>query len=310
MDDQQPSSPADWIVPASGSAAFGGLEAAVSDIASARALIIPVPYDATTTYITGTRQGPAAILEASQQLEFFDEETRHEVFKVGIATLEEIEVDARGPGSMVARVETVGRWALDTGLFPLMLGGEHLLSLGMIRAVAEESADLTILHLDAHADLRRTYQGSDYSNACVMRLAGRHGNVVSVGIRSLSLEEDHWIRQQGLTVFYAADLRDNSRWQQQVVDCLGQEVYITIDLDVFDPAEMPAVGTPEPGGLHWYEVLKLLRLVCENRTVIGADVMELCPQAAHSPANFTAAKLVYKILAYRFHGEISENSPA
>ena len=287
-------------LPAGASASFGGPEAAAPNLKTAKILIIPVPYDATTTYIPGTRHGPAAILRASQQLELLDEETGQEVFQVGIATLDEVEVDASSPQAMVARVRSLGEKALDAGLFPLMLGGEHLLSLGMIQAVGDRVDDLSILQLDAHADFRETYQGTRYSNACAMRLASKYGKLLPVGIRSLSAEEWIWAKEQQLPIFYAANIHQRSGWQEEVVARLRPQVYLTIDLDVFDPAVMPAVGTPEPGGLLWYETLDLLRLVCQKRNLVGADIMELCPQPGNVAPDFFAAKLAYKLLSYRF----------
>ena len=285
---------------AAASTSFGGRDGASPDLENAHVLIIPVPYDATTTYMPGTRQGPGAILRASQQLELFDEETGQEVFRVGIATLEEMEVNASNPSAMVDKVRSVGEKTLDFGLFPLMLGGEHLLSLGMIQAMAGRVDDLSVLQLDAHADLRKTYQGAKYSNACVMRLASRHAELVPVGIRSMSSPEHRWAQEQALPIFFAADIHNRSNCQEEVVAQLRPQVYITIDLDVFDPAIMPAVGTPEPGGLYWYEVLELIRLVCRSREVVGADIMELCPQPGNIAPDFFAAKLAYKLLSYRF----------
>lgn len=296
----------DFFAPlAAASASFGGRDGATLDTEKAKVLILPVPYDATTTYMPGTRQGPSAILQASQHLELLDDETGQEVFRIGIATLEEIEVDVSSPQAMVAKVRSLGEKILNAGFFPLMLGGEHLLSLGMIQAVASRTVDLSILQLDAHADLRQTYQGTEHSNACVMRLASRYGALVPVGIRSLSAEEHRRIEEEDLAIFYAKDICNRSGWQEKVVAQLRPHVYITIDLDVFDPAVMPAVGTPEPGGLHWYEVLKLLRLVCQARDVVGADIMELSPQPGIIAPDFFAAKLAYKLLAYRFESELS-----
>jgi agmatinase len=292
---------------AAASASFGGREAAVSGLDKAKVLVIPVPYDGTTTYLSGTRHGPAAILRASQELELFDEETGQEVYRVGIATLEEVEVDVSSPQAMLARVRSLGERALNAGLFPLMLGGEHLLSLGMIQAVASRIFDLSILQLDAHTDMRKTYQGTEYSNACVMRLASRHGSLIPVGVRSLSAEEDRWARKQNLPIFHAADIRKRSGWQEEIIAHLSPQVYLTIDLDVFDPGVMPAVGTPEPGGLHWYDVLDLLRLVCRERQIVGADIMELCPQPGNIAPDFFAAKLAYKLLSYRFEKELSQS---
>ena len=287
------------------SASFGGRDGATADLYKAKALILPVPYDGTTTFMPGTRHGPSAILRASQHLELFDDETGQDVFRVGIATLEEVEVDVSSSQAMVAKVKAIGEKILHGGFFPLMFGGEHLLSLGMIQAVASRTEDLSILQLDAHTDLRETYQGTGYSNACVMRLASTYGALVPVGIRSLSAEEHHWTKKHGLQVFYATDIHNRSDWQEKVVSQLLPHVYITIDLDVFDPGVMPSVGTPEPGGLHWYEVLKLLRLVCQERNVLGADITELCPQPGNTAPDFFAAKLACKILAYRFESELS-----
>jgi agmatinase len=282
------------------SVSFGGREAAVTDLESAKVLIVPVPYDGTTTYISGTRHGPAAILRASQELELFDEETGSDMSRLGISTLEELEVDASSPEAMVAKVRSLGEKILDSGIFPLMLGGEHLLSLGMIQAIASREKDFSILQLDAHTDLRETYQGTEFSNACAMRLASRYGTLVSVGVRSMSLEEHALVKNHRLPVFYAADIHNRLGWQEEVLALLGSKVYLTIDLDVFDPAVMPAVGTPEPGGLYWYEVLDLIRLVCQSRDVVGADIMELCPQPGNVAPDFLAAKLASKILSYRF----------
>lgn len=290
---------------AAASASFGGRDGATVDSDKAKVLILPVPYDGTTTYAVGTRQGPSAIIQASQHLELFDDETGYDVFRVGIATLEEAEVDVSNPRAMVAKVKSLGEKILDGGFFPLMFGGEHLLSLGMIEAVASRTEDLSILQLDAHTDLRETYQGTDHSNACVMRLASRYGALVPVGIRSLSAEEHRWIEEHSMQVFYARDICNRSNWQEKVVEQLLPHVYITIDLDVFDPGVMPAVGTPEPGGLHWYEVLRLLRSVCQARKIVGADIMELCPQPGNIAPDFFAAKLAHKLLAYRFEGELS-----
>jgi agmatinase len=287
------------------SASFGGMDGAAPEPETAKALIVPIPYDATTTYIPGTRHGPGAILRASQQLELFDDETGTEVFRIGIATLEEMEADVSSPEIMVAKVRSLGVKILSAGIFPLMLGGEHLLSLGMIQAAASRIDNLSILQLDAHGDLRETYQGTEYSNACVMRLASRYGQLVPVGVRSMSAEEHSWVLEQNLPVFYAADIYKQSDWQALALEQLGPNVYITIDLDVFDPACMPAVGTPEPGGLYWYEVLELLRLVCHSRNVVGADIMELTPLPGHVAPEFFAAKLAYKLLTYRFATELS-----
>lgn len=265
-----------------------------------RAVIVPAPYDGTTTYRSGTREGPRAILNASRELEFFDEETCTEVFRCGIATLEELPVTVSSPKEMVNRVREIGELIFAAGKLPVLLGGEHLLSLGMIEAAAAKFPKLSVLHLDAHADLREEYQGSSYSNACVMRQVTKHASIVQVGIRSLSREEHEFVNREGIPCFYAHRLREKDHSWQEVVEALRSPVYISIDLDVFDPSIMPAVGTPEPGGLGWYDVLDLLKKVIGQHQVVGVDVMELMPLPHFTAPDFLAARLVYKILSYIF----------
>lgn len=279
---------------------FLGLPAEKRALDTARAVIVPTPYDGTTTYRSGTRAGPRAILDASRELEWFDEETLTEAYLEGVATLDELAVNVASPRQMIDTVRKVGESLLGASKLPVLLGGEHLLSLGMIEAVAHYFPDVTILHLDAHADLREEYQGSIYSNACIMRQALRHAPLVQVGIRSLTREEYDFIRSESIPCFFAQDLaKDSSLWEQ-VVSSLGANVYISIDLDVFDPAIMPAVGTPEPGGLGWREVLSLLRRVVQKCRIVGFDVMELLPLPPSVASDFLAARLVYKLLTYIF----------
>jgi len=261
-------------------------------------VILPVPYDGTTTYRAGTREGPRAILLASRGLELYDEETQTEACHSGIVTLEELAVTVASPRDMVERVREAGEFILEAGKLPVLLGGEHLLSLGMIEAAARHFEDLSVLHLDAHADLRSSYQDSPYSNACVMHQALRHASLVQVGVRSMTREEHRLIAESNIPCFLAHQLwRDAHLWEQ-IVPRLSSHVYISIDLDVFDPALMPAVGTPEPGGLGWYEVIGLLRRVTQARRVVGFDVMELLPQGQSMASEFLAARLVYKLLSY------------
>lgn len=279
---------------------FLGLSPSSETMMTARAVIVPVPYDGTTTYRAGTREGPRAILSASRELEFYDEETRTEPCRWGIATAGEVEVTVASPRDMVARVRRVGQSLLESRKLPVLLGGEHLLSLGMIEAVAARFPDVVILHLDAHGDLRESYQGSPYSNACVMRLASDHGKLVQVGIRALSKEEVDFQRDSNIPCFFAHQLHRNPGLWQQIPDLLGPRVYVSIDLDVFDPSIMPAVGTPEPGGVGWYEVLSLLREVARKSTVVGFDVMELLPIPQMVAPDLLAARLVYKLMGYIF----------
>ena len=279
---------------------FLGLPVGERAFSNSRAVILPVPYDGTTTYRSGTREGPRAILQASKELEFFDEETCTEAYREGIATLGELEVTVVSPIDMVERVRRAGEFLLKQHKLPVLIGGEHLLSLGMIQALVERCKDLTILHLDAHADLRENYQGSAYSNACVMYQAMQIVPLVQAGIRSLTREENDLIKARNIPCFFAHQLaQEQNRWDE-IVHCLGPEVYISIDLDVFDPSCMPAVGTPEPGGMSWWEILALLRRVVMHRKVVGFDVMELLPIPHLVAPDFLAARLIYKLLSYIF----------
>jgi len=278
---------------------FLGLPVRQEAFNDSRAVILPVPYDGTTTYRTGTREGPRAILQASRELELFDEETCTEAYREGIFTVGELGVTVASPRDMVERVRRAGEFLLSHSKLPVLLGGEHLLSLGMIQAVVEKFRNLTILHLDAHADLREEYQGSAYSNACVMRHALKRAPLVQVGIRSLSADEYDVIKARNIPCFFAHQLSAKNGWRE-VVGRLGPEVYISIDLDVFDPSCMPAVGTPEPGGMTWQEVTALLREVARDRQVVGFDVMELLPIPHLAAPDFLAARLVYKLLSYIF----------
>lgn len=277
---------------------FLGLTQSRESYEAARAVLIPAPYDGTTTYRAGTREGPRAILAASRELEPYDEEIDAEIWQAGIATLEELAVVVSSPRDMVNRVKLAVASVLDAAKLPVLLGGEHLLSLGAIEALAERIEGLSILHLDAHADLKTEYQESPFSNACVMYHASRLSSLVQVGIRSLTREERDYALEASIPCFWAQELwRDPDSWDR-ILHHLGPEVYISIDLDVFDPSIMPAVGTPEPGGLGWYEVLQLLRRVARERRVVGVDVMELLPMPQMAAPDFLAARLVYKLLGY------------
>jgi agmatinase len=268
--------------------------------AQARAVIVPAPYDGTTTYRTGAREGPRAILHASRELEFFDEQTGTEAYREGIVTLDELPVTVSSPKDMVRLVREVGEAIFDVGKMPVLLGGEHLLSLGMVEAAAERFSDLTVLHLDAHADLREEYQGSSYSNACVMRHVARHASLVQVGIRAVSREEWDVVAERKIPCYLAHRLHEDPSLLDEIVAGLDGFVYLSIDLDVFDPSIMPAVGTPEPGGLGWYEVLALLRRVIGKCRIVGFDVMELLPIPQMAAPDVLAARLVYKLLSYIF----------
>jgi len=281
---------------------FGGREARSSADGEPAVAVLPVPYDATACYRTGSRLAPAAILEASTQVELFDEELAVEPHLAGIETLPAVEPDARGPEYLVAAVKRIAAEQLDRGRFLLALGGEHTISLGCLQAQIERQPDFDVLHLDAHADLRDTYQNSPFSHACVMRRVADHCRVVNVGLRSLSRPEHEFIKARGLQPFSMQVIRRQGDWLEQLLGRLRPRVYVTIDLDVFDPAVCPGVGTPEPGGLDWYQVTGLLRAVAENSQIIGADIVECIPQFNPPQSEFLAARLAVKLIAYRFHG--------
>ncbi len=269
---------------------------------ASRAVIIPVPYDGTTTFISGTREGPRAIIMASRELEPYDEEMAIEPCEHGIFTLDELPINVRSPEDMLEIVRKVGLQVLQSGKIPVLLGGEHLITLGMIQALKDSHlySSVTVLHLDAHADLKDEYQGSKYSNACVIRRIIDYFPTVSAGIRSLTKEEHEFSIRENIPIYFAKDIiKEPSLWDS-LLNELSDQVYITIDLDVLDPSDMPAVGTPEPGGVKWYDLIGFLKKVCLNKRVVGFDVMELCPVPGMIFPDFTAARLVYKILAYIF----------
>ncbi|MCD6320563.1 MAG: agmatinase [Candidatus Desulfofervidaceae bacterium] len=280
---------------------FAGLSKEFANPETARIVILPVAYDATVTFKSGAREGPRAIIAASQELEYYDEETDYEVYRLGIATLPELTPVTSSPRDMLNKVKSTALFWLSQGKFIVMLGGEHLLTLGMVEAHAAQDSEFSVLHLDAHADLRLEYEGTPYSNACVMRLVWEHVPVVSAGIRALSREEAEFIRERNLPVFSAMEVKKNLvNVIENILANLKDKVYLTIDLDCFDSGQMPAVGTPEPGGLDWYEVLAIVKAVAEKKRIIGFDVMELCPQAGLVAPDFLAARLVYKLLSYIF----------
>lgn len=278
---------------------FGDFSAEFTNPTTASAVIIPVPFDATSTWVKGADKGPAAILNASPHLEFYDIETQTEVFRHGIYTQQPIR--ATEVEKLVEKVENaVGYW-LDAGKFPVVLGGEHSVSIGAFRAVAQRFSELTILQLDAHSDLRDEYEGSALNHACVMARAKKLCPIVQVGIRSMDISEKPAMTDNQ-KVFFAHQIigQPTAEWVDKVVTQLSRQVYLTIDLDVFDPSVLPATGTPEPGGLGWYEVVKLVKTLCSRRQLVGCDLVELCPHPAHWASAFLAAKLVYKILTHRF----------
>jgi len=276
---------------------FGALPPEYSNPSDSKIVLIPVPYDGTSTWIKGAEKGPKAIIEASVNLELYDIETDLEVYRRGIFTDAPVNAGP-SPGKMVAAVRQRVRGHLANEKFAVVLGGEHSVSIGAVAAHAAQCPDLTVLQLDAHSDLRDEYEGSRFNHACVMARVKERCPIVQVGIRSMDISEKPSVDPN--RIFFAKDLQEQTDWIDRVVAVLGEPVYITIDLDVFDPSIMPSTGTPEPGGMLWYDVLALLRAVCRRRTVVGFDVVELCPVESNWAPDFLAAKLVYQLLSYRF----------
>lgn len=268
---------------------------------SAQVVILPVPYDATLSYRPGSRLGPRAIIEASRNVEVYDLELDRDPSTAGIHTLDEVEPDMRGPAYMIGKVTEVVKPLLADGKFVIMLGGEHSLTCGAVAAYKAKYEHLSVLQIDAHLDLRDEYEGTPYNHASVMRRVFDMCEFVQVGIRSGCEDEYAFAKKKKLKPFFAHELDRDGKWMELALARLGQNVYITIDLDGLDPSVIPAVGTPEPGGMGWFDTLKLLRMVCERRTVVGADVMELSPIPGNVQGDFAAAKLVYKLIGYTFN---------
>ena len=265
----------------------------------ARVVLVPVPYDSTTSYKSGTRHGPKAIITASSQLEDYDLELDRDISEVGIYTSPEIVPDVSGPKAMATRVETVVRTLARPDNLVGLLGGEHSITSGAVKALQNLYPDLSVLYLDAHSDLRNEYMGTPWGHASVARRLHGLCSLVLVGVRSLSAEERIFIRSADIPVmFWPPASRNPEELASMVLEKLSEHVYVSIDLDVFDPSIMSAVGTPEPGGMVWEEVTGLLRAVAKSRKIAGFDVTELSPGEGPEACAFTAAKLTYKLIGY------------
>jgi len=283
---------------------FLGLEPPLSDWERAVHVVLPVPYEATTSWGAGTRDGPAAILEASRYLELYDEELDAEPVVDGVCTLPALELTRTGPREAVSELGEVYRGLLDAAgdRFVVVLGGEHSISSAPALAWHERLGEkLSILQLDAHADLRDRYHDTPWGHASVMRrILDRTPRIVSVGVRAVTAEEREVIREREIPTIFAEELRREG-WVEKALAPLAENVYVTFDVDFFDPSLVPATGTPEPGGGDWWQALDLLRAVFRERNVVGADVVELAPRESHPASAVVAAKLVYKMIGYRAH---------
>ena len=276
---------------------FGGIYPECS-LRNAKFVVVPVPYDLTSTYQSGSRRGPAAIIEASTNMELYDEELKKETYLAGIHTTLPVSIDARGPKNMISIVRKKISRVTGLNKIPVMLGGEHSITLGAVQAVIEKYPKLTVLQFDAHADLRDTYQGSPYNHACVARRISEICPLTQVGIRSMSKEEGEFLPKSKVKSYSADFVLANKNWAETVCKDLKGDIFITIDLDVFDPSIMPATGTPEPGGLYWKDILHLLKLVSASCNIRGFDVVELAPLPGVVAPDFMAAKLIYRTMGY------------
>ncbi|MBU3914963.1 agmatinase [bacterium] len=270
---------------------FGDFRDASTD--KAKIVLIPVPFDKACSWQKGAHKGPQAILDASPHLELYDIETDTEVYKHGIHTTVPLISDCSE--DLFKAVKGKVSEIINQKQFPVIVGGDHSVSIGAVAAMAEKIKNLSVLQLDAHADMRDTYMGSRLNHACVMARIKELCPLTQVGIRSMAIEERKNMDLE--RVFFAHDIIGSDQWINKAVNTLSEKVYVTIDLDVFDIGIMPSTGTPEPGGLDWYLILKLLREVAERKTIVGFDVVELCP-SANKASDFLAAKLIYKLLSY------------
>jgi agmatinase len=287
---------------------FLGLPPEASDAARARVVVLPIPYEATTTYAQGTERGRSAILAASSQVEFFDEIERDEPCLGGIHTLPPLDVTG-SPEEVIGRIREAAERLARAGKFVLALGGEHTISVGAVRGVARSTGPLTVVQVDAHADLRDEYEGSRLNHACVMRRLAEDFQLVQVGIRACSAEENDFIRGGRTTVVTAREIAasrglgpetaEDAPWIRRALDAIRTDrVYLTVDLDGLDPSVVPAVGTPDPGGLTWFETLALVRALFARGPVVAADVVELCPMPGSILSDYVAARLAYKIAGH------------
>ena len=279
---------------------FGDLSKANSTLKTSKVVILPVPYDGTSTWGKGADIGPAAILEASANMELYDIETDSEVYKQNIFTAKPV-TEKSSPEIMVKKVKLAASEFLKQNKFIVTLGGEHSVTAGVVQAYADKYKNLSVLQLDAHSDLRPEYYGSKYNHASVMSRVRELCPIVQAGIRSMDIIEKPFIDKT--RIFFAENIHNKTDWMDKAISKLTDQVYITIDLDVFDPSILPSTGTPEPGGLGWYQVLEFLKKVIKKKNVVGFDVVELCPNKNERSSDFLAAKLIYKLLSYKFYGK-------
>lgn len=276
---------------------FAGIEGEHNEFKNANVLLQSIPYDGTSTWGKGADEGFGAFLDAAENMEIYDIETDSEVYKKGVHIIDPILEDS-SPEAVFESVYTNTKKLLKTNKFLTFFGGEHSISIGVIKAFYEAHPDITILQIDAHADLRPEYHGSPYNHACAVYDASRNANLIQVGIRSMDTSEVQYMDKD--KCYFAEDMYGNTDWMEDSINKMTDKVYITLDLDVFDPSIMPATGTPEPGGLLWNPAIRYLRKVFQQKNVLGFDIVELAPIEGLSAPQFMTAKLYYKMLSYKF----------
>lgn len=277
---------------------YAGIPDEFAHLETSKIVLIPVPYDGTSTWVKGSDKGPEAFLEASENMEIYDIETDTEVYKKGVFLANPIN-EKSSPEAMVNQVHQTVMNFLRKGKFVTVFGGEHSVSIGSIRAFKEYFKNLTILQIDAHADLRDQYEGSACNHACAVHEAQKTANLVQIGIRSMDASEKKFLKKENC--FFAHEIHADPKWMKKALKRLTKNVFITIDLDGFDPSIMPSTGTPEPGGLTWHQVVNFIKMVAKENNIVGFDIMELCPNENNKAPDFLAAKLYYKILSYVFN---------
>jgi agmatinase len=284
---------------------YAGIPDKFAQLETAKVVLIPVPYDGTSTWGKGADKGPEAFLKASENMEVYDIETDTEVFEQGIYLADAI-TENKSPEAMVKAVYAITKDYIKRNKFVTLFGGEHSISIGTIRAFNECFDNLTVLHIDAHADLRESYEGNKFSHACAVHEASQTTNLIQVGIRSMDAIEKTFMDEE--KTFFAHDMVNDEYWMDKAIDLMSSNVFITFDLDALDPSIMPSTGTPEPGGLFWYETLDFLKKVFEEKNVVGFDIVELCPKKHDKSSDFLAAKLYYKMLSYKFMDQKAEDT--
>lgn len=283
---------------------FLGLPGEFAALQRSRFVVLPIPYERTTSYLKGTRLGPQHLINASHQVELYDEETGLETWKAGVHTMPPVPLENE-PSKYFAAVANAVEPLVRMGKFVLSIGGEHAVTEGPLAGVARVHPRVSVFHVDAHCDLRDEYEGSIYNHACAARRMMEYADkIVQVGIRSVSEDEKRHTNTKRVTTFLMHEHRDMKALVPQVLKELGETVYISIDLDGLDPSVIPGVGTPQPGGLGWYELLDLLRAVIRGKNVVAADVVELCPIEGQVISEFAAAKLAYRMMGYVYAKEL------